>query len=271
MSGPKLGIHDFGSQLLQTLDLDPLYVALHRADLPRNQLYRWLVAYWCFYDVGVASYMSERITALSYWNAMMFAGKNETTTPLGGRWPRAAERRHFRGEACMRAIKNMSSLAPEQIVSQIAWCEVGEVLQQHTVMERAQRLPLFGPWISFKVADMLETVLGVPVEFEDNIGLVYKEPRTALDMLAWSDTSALAEDHWYHLHVHFSNVSAPPRHDRPCGVQEVETICCKWKSHMNGHYWVGKDIHEHRRALDPRWGETAQRLLAAYPEEVNRG
>jgi hypothetical protein len=34
-----------------------------------------------------------------------------------------------------------------------------------------------------------------------------------------------------------------------------------------GHYHVGKDIHEQRAAL-AGWGETATRILAAYPPEV---
>ena len=38
-------------------------------------------------------------------------------------------------------------------------------------------------------------------------------------------------------------------YERPVGLQEVETILCKWKSHMNGHYPLNNDIMEIRHGL----------------------
>jgi hypothetical protein len=62
----------------------------------------------------------------------------------------------------------------------------------------------------------------------------------------------------------FSSFTAPPRYDRPVGVQECETILCKWHSHLNGHYPVGKDsreILEHLRG----WGNLAESLQKYVP------
>jgi hypothetical protein len=44
-------------------------------------------------------------------------------------------------------------------------------------------------------------------------------------------------------------LKAPPRFERRINIQEIETILCKWKSHINGHYFVGKDIQEIRHGL----------------------
>jgi hypothetical protein len=55
-------------------------------------------------------------------------------------------------------------------------------------------------------------------------------------------------------------------------VQEIETIFCKYKSYVKGHYHVGKDIHEIREALiytqkySKRTG-LANALLKAMPEK----
>ena len=57
---------------------------------------------------------------------------------------------------------------------------------------------------------------------------------------------------------------APPQMDRPINIQEVETILCKWKSHLNGHYPTGNDIAEVRHGL-VKYGRcrTSQHLLQA--------
>lgn len=116
---------------------------------------------------------------------------------------------------------------------------------------------MFGPWIGFKAADMLERVLGVPIEFSDEIALIYKQPREALQLVNYS---------YENLLNHFSRFPAPPGKDRPCSHQEVETILCKWKSHIGGHYPLGKDSHELKDALDPRWGRTVQHLVRYVPQ-----
>lgn len=274
MSYEKMDVYSFGEALLKTQDLDPLYVGLRRAEMEKKQLMRWLLAYWMFYHAGLASYASER-EGDAYWGLLERAGANITEAPDGGRWPRATERRHFRGEACLKSIRWFArqEQPPEAFLLALAMRLDDGPLTQKKIMDRVQEWPLFGPWIAFKVADMVDGVLGVPLKFEDDIGLVYKEPAAALDMLlaqnkdGWRTTP---EAWWRELRSHFGKLPAPHA-DRSCGVQEVETICCKWKSHQGGHYWIGKDIHEHRQALEHRgWGETAWRLREAYPREVKR-
>jgi hypothetical protein len=112
----------------------------------------------------------------------------------------------------------------------------------------------------------------VPVRFDPNIGLMYKEPaeglRLLIDLPSDPNRYNSLSDAYSQLLKHFRQFKAPPASDRPCGPQEVETVLCKWKSHMNGHYHVGKDIREVRHAL-AGWGDTADRLLKACPTEVN--
>lgn len=256
-----MNIYKFGEALLETQDLDPVYVGVAKADLATRQLSRWLMAYWMFYHVGAASWLSEQ-EGEKYWEWVALAAENNTSPPRGGRWPRAAERRHFRGVACMNAVAKLRQFDPVYLVGRLS-----DLRTQAELMEAVQTWPLFGPWIAFKAADMMERVYGSRVSFEDNIGLVYKEPRAALDILTESTSEERAQAKWLELRDYFGGHRAPPGHDRHCGPQEVETILCKWKSHIRGHYRVGKDIHEVRLALHG-WGETAERVLSQMPEEV---
>lgn len=280
----KMSVTAFGDALLETRDLDPAYVGLVASDLPEPQLCRWLLAYWCFYHCGAASWLSEQ-EGDDYWNWMGVAARNENRTipeEVHGRcgrivrWPRAAERRHFRGQKCVDAVEWLRHNCPGDPVN--GWSPENWVrllstspLTDKSLMSVVQDWPMFGPWIAFKVADMMERCYGAKVSFAPDLCLMYDEPRRALAILEehhmLQDSRASKAD-WYNaLSRYFSARRAPPALDRPCGPQEVETILCKWKSHVNGHYHIGKDIHDHREAL-LYWGPTAMKMRHAMPQEV---
>jgi hypothetical protein len=273
-------IHSFGEKLIQTGDLDPVYY-VRNANLPEPQLCRWLLAYWCFYHVGAASWLSEH-EGRDYWNWMETAAANNDSTRgpnslvcnlLDDRWPRAAERRHFRGDKCVKAIEWLAKDrgTPEEYV-----CHLATRGTETSIINYVQTWPQFGPWIAFKAADMMERVYGAPVQFSRDIGLMYEEPRAglrlAIDHPLHEGQYNTLGDCYAQLLTYFHDRIAPPwpkspDEGRPCGPQEVETVLCKWKSHANGKYAIGKDIHEVRAAC-AGWGETADRLLAVLPAEV---
>lgn len=272
----RLSIEAFGSHLLRSGDLDPIYIALVQARrsgaFSEAQLLRWLLAYVCFYHAGVASWMSEHEGA-AFWAQMFKAAENEREAPPGGRWPRGHERRHFRAKIATEAVDLLSVRYPdpEAFMTYIAH-EPGEIrggelcvdpLPFRTVSERTQEHRGFGPWIGFKVADLVDRVLGKRVAFDEAAVFMFKDPEKAAIML-WEQR----EGHKYptgarpkrevilrgvtdYLIHHFRDYAAPPFADRPVNIQEVETILCKWKSHMNGHYPLNNDIQEIRDGLAP--------------------
>ena len=291
MTYARLGIREFGEHLLKTNDLDPVYVALveNRERWATVKLHRWLVAYWCYYDCGVASYLSE-LDNERFWTEMMCAAVNsaDEPSPLFERWPRASERRHFRGKAATSSVLDLKTKYgpwPETMITEIcahapSYAGVAKAVATHRG---------FGPWISFKVADMLDRVLGVHVDFTEAAVFMFKDPVRAAEMVFkehmmknMPDESAaffkIKKDHHNmiirgvvdHLTSKFSGFLAPPFGDRPVGLQEVETILCKWKSHMNGHYPLGNDTREIKNRLRP-WAKinckTAYEFLEKMPDE----
>lgn len=274
---PRLSIEAFGAHLLRSGDLDPIYIALVRAErsgaFTRPQLLRWIIAYTCFYHAGVASWMSQHEGA-AFWVQMFKAAENERETPAGGRWPRGHERRHFRAKIAMDSVDALSRRyfdEPEDMLRFIARepreIRGGELcvdpIPFKEVSARTQEHLGFGPWIGFKVADMVDRVMGVPVTFDHAAVFMFKDPEKAAMML-WEKR----EGHKYpegarpkrevilngvtsYLIDHFSDYAAPPLGDRPVNIQEVETILCKWKSHINGHYPLFNDIDEINHGLEP--------------------
>jgi hypothetical protein len=172
----------FGARLIATRDLDPVYVGLAGAKLPEPQMCRLLTAYWCFYHLGAAAWLSE-CEGESYWREMMRAALNVEPSPLGLRWPRAAERRHFRGRKCVDAIAWFARSNPEYYVH-LAMDVARVVGTLGAVMKCVESWPMHGPWIAFKAADMLERIMGARITFDWDIGYVYREPRMALDLIA---------------------------------------------------------------------------------------
>lgn len=266
----KLDIYTFGSQLLATEDLDPLYVGLYKAKLPPEQLYRYLLAYWLVYHVGVSAHLSE-FEGCAFWERCLVVAANsippsEFQLP-GDRWPRGVERRHFRGQRCVAATKQLQACFPkpeDAVGSLLNGSGVGA--SADSVMELVKGWPLFGPWIAWKVVDMLERCAGAPISLDKNLVLMYAEPRKALAILSqYSGRSEKA--HWQELLAWVQQFKAPPAYDRLCGPAEQETINCKWKSYLGGHYWIGKDIKEQRHGLTG-WGSTAKKLLSNYPPPV---
>lgn len=271
-----LDIEEFGRRLIMTNDLDPLYVALYKskAEIGRRTLCNWLLAYWCFYHAGVASYMSE-LDGEGYWKTMMVAARNET-----GGWPRGKERRHFRAVNAINSIEYFMAQgkSPSAIIDD--W--YARTLKE--LSKKVQQAVGFGPWIAFKVADMMERVLGCPISFDETEVMMYSEPKKAAWML-WNERmapkyppntkfkeDAVLKSVVENLTIHFSKLNshlAPPRYERPVNIQEIETILCKWKSHKNGHYPLNNDIHEIRDGLGQWVGQSrvARILLKNMPEE----
>jgi len=211
----------------------------------------------------------------------MEAAKNDQPAPTEGRWTRGSERRHWRGQ---QAIDSATSLMeryekePEAMVRYITQIP-GERVPYTTIAERAKEHRAFGPWISFKIADMAERIIGVPVDFSEAEIFMFKDPVKAALML-WrkrhklpdnaepKDQAEVIHKVVVHLTETFSDLKAPPLNDRPVGLQEVETVLCKWKSHMNGHYPLFNDIDEISEGLR-EWATvspTAKQMLEAMPK-----
>lgn len=258
-----LSVQQFGEGLLRTNDLDPVYVALWKARLPHSQLLRLILAYSCLYHLGAAAKLSE-FQNKKYWDKLEEAAINE-----GLKWPRNSERRHFRGAAAIKTVESLRAkyTTPELAVHQ--WFKHDTTFTE--LSRRVQEEEGYGPWIAFKLGDLAER-LGWPVDFSDCELGIYKDPKQGAALYVYGD--------WGHpitplelkttiegLVGYFYKFLAPPRYERRVNVQEVESILCKWKSYMRGHYTLGHDIAQVRKNL-VGWGPTAEELLAQMPVEV---
>lgn len=234
----KIGWAEFTDKLMTTFDLDPIYVILSATEMSEDVLKRWMLAYWCYYSSGPASYIAEQA---DFYAAMREGFQGE------GQYPRGHERRHFRGSAGWEAIAYLETFGPPEKV--VDYIYDGGPLDYQSVAARAMKFKLFGPWIAWKICDMGERVFCIDVDFSNADLNMYKDPVQGAALYRFGDwrhpikpaevQSAVAEALW-----EMSGYLAPPYLDRPLNVQEIETCFCKFKAHVKGHYPVMFDTLE---------------------------
>lgn len=251
----------WGRLLVQTDDHDPLYSGLARWDVSSARKMRYMLAYWQIYNVGAAWFISK-FEGQHFWSWVQTAALNETGPVRLGvceheRWPRAHERRHWRGQKCVDSVLWMRRRFPDPEAAVASLSACGTLRE---VEAAVTQWPQFGPWIAFKAADMLERILGWPIAFPPDIITFYRDPKKAADMLGelWGQEPQAASER---LLAGLSDILVPGASPRHLGYQELETVLCKWKA-AHGYYRIGLDTRDHRAELE-QWG--AQDLLAAYP------
>lgn len=249
---------EFGKQLIESKDLDPVYVVLHGAGLPDPILKRYCLAYFCFYDMGTAARIAEYS---DFWKGCQKA--------YDEKWPRGTERRHYRGQQCLDSLNSLRSVFrdPEKLVDWLCFSRTFEDVQNKTKEMRG-----FGPWITWKIADILERVLGIPIDFSNASLMMYSEPVAGAAMILGKKDKKVTTQEMQAvlelMQVEFGSMLAPPSYDRHTNIAEWETILCKSKSHTNGHYPVGHDIAQLHRTLSSTPSDLAKELLSFVPPLV---
>lgn len=249
----KLSIYAFGSKLLDANDLDPIYTLLWKAKFPREKLRKWLLSYWCFYHCGTASWIVDQS---DYWKAMHTAAASKD-------YPRSPERRHFRAKNAVDSVTWLEARGIDKLFRPFKICKT---LEQ--VMGWVKHWTGFGPWISFKVADMLERLDLCKIDFDSTSMFLFNSPKEGAELM-WElngksiRTTNVQDWAVRTLLEYFGDQKAPPRLERLINAQEVETILCKWKSYMKGHYKIGEDVEGCKHALEFRQGKTSRQLLKA--------
>lgn len=256
----KLDIVDFGRQLLSSGDLDPVYLALNRSPWDRDRKLRWLVAYCAFYHAGAATWLSQH-RAGAFWGWMELAAYNELVAPPGGRWPRGAERRHFRGGLAVQTIANWREQHPEPETMFLQLVDKGPLFSD--VRTAARSIYSVGDWMSFKMVDLVDACLDGEIDQSNLQDFMYEAPVKSL-LREWKVRMGFSPDQeakpkdlpgtiqamndW--LRLQLSDQRVPHKPGRPLDNFCLETIWCKYGSHLNGHYPVGHDIREIRKGLE---------------------
>ena len=249
-----MGVYQFGSRLLKTNDLDPIYVMLYRSQLPRSVLRRWLLSYWCFYSIETCNRILDH---KDYWKGMQEAAASSS-------FKRGTERRHFRGKLAISSVEFLKAKSVEDWFKPV---ESRHPISYSIVIDYIKTWRGFGPWIAFKVADMLDRLGFCQILFDYQAQskiMMFDSPKEgAIRVTEKYNGDREHPEVWAveNLTKALSRFKAPPDYQRTINIQEIETILCKWKSYTNGHYQLGEDLNSIRLALSNPTTEIEKQLI----------
>jgi len=244
---PDISWQEFARLTIETNDLDPVYVALNQAKMPEAMLLRWCTAFVTYYHMGTACQICH-LQGDDFW-AELF-NRYETS-------PRASERRHFRGQAGLKAMRVWRNIyrTPEKFFL--------ECMQPSFMTLLKKNIPQIGTYFTWKCMDFREAVFGYDVDWGNAHKHMVTLPTQGLDIIypGVPHPQALLQ-----AASELKHLSAPPRHHRKCGVAEAETVACMLKGYYLHGKPIGKDIVEKRRDLTG-YGDVAEHILSFMPVE----
>lgn len=239
----------FATQLFKLEDADPGYMLLRRADLPLAQKLRYILAWCTFYNPGLAARASD-FQGAKFYEFLRYVYPHAK---------RASERRHFRGQAGLKALAQWQSLYPKP-EAMIEACFASSYLQ---VRKNMSHMAQMGDYFYWKLADIQDTVMGKPVDFTGCEKYMPKVPKQGADMIGDMENLFTLEVIMGVVTAHVSKLAYPVKEGRKLALQEAETVCCVFKQHVVGDYKFGFRSAKAYKRLKGMVAETptAQKLL----------
>jgi hypothetical protein len=230
-------------------DADPGYMLLRRADLPLAQKLRYVLAWCTFYNPGLAARASD-FQGAKFYEFLRYVYPHAK---------RASERRHFRGQAGLKALAQWQSLYPKP-EAMIEACFASSYLQ---VRKNMSHMAQMGDYFYWKLADIQDTVMGKPVDFTGCEKYMPKVPKQGADMIGDMENLFTLEVIMGVVTAHVGKLAYPVKEGRKLALQEAETVCCVFKQHVVGDYKFGFRSAKAYNRLKGMVAETptAQKLL----------
>lgn len=236
----------FANGQIDSGDLDPMYPVLRevyrREGVEREQALWRTFLFVAWYHVGSA------ILAWRQW-------PEPTEVKVPGAWPTGVERRGFRGQPRLVEEHVSALLVYVRRHKSLAYW-IGELVSGKTpeqgwdaVRAAYSALPFAGPWSSYKWADLLKHVHGVPISASD-LGVGGNSPTAGpipgMVHLTGRTWYACANRRRLQRALYRLARCAGCRAD---GLDQLETALCDFNSLCKGRYYVGHDLDQQAEQL----------------------
>jgi hypothetical protein len=154
---------------------------------------------------------------------------------------RASERRHFRGQAGYKALRQWQDLYPKP-EAMIEQCQGDTYMEVRNNMKHMAQM---GDYFYWKLADIWDTVFDMPVDFTGCEKHMPKVPKQGAELI-WETDPAYQDEGKFDLKYCMADVTDyvagiiyPVKKGRALALQEAETVCCVFKQHVHGDYKYG--------------------------------
>jgi hypothetical protein len=222
----------FGVFIFDQREADPGYYVmnyLREAGYKQAQLKRFAVAWCAFYNLGIAARASE-LQGRTFYSLLRDLYPTAT---------RASERRHFRGQAGLKALTQWEETfpKPEGLADYIMNAEMGHI------RERCGHVAQMGDYFKWKWGDITEVLTQEPVNFRGFENKSPKVPQQGAALIAEAegqgDWDTQATYRYITRAMRGQDVQSAYAPWRVFDVQDAETICCVYKQYRSGGYVPG--------------------------------
>ena len=246
----------FDKLLFKLEDADPGYILLARANINEDQKKRFMTAWCAFYNPGIAAAASE-------YTGRKFYDYLRSVYPTA---KRASERRHFRGQAGLKALDSWQAQfnnMPEKMVDYMRGDDYFEVAR------KGKNVALIGEYFYWKFADVQERVFRQPCAFPD--AAAAKSPKVPQQGALLIDPEATVLQTYTRIarYLNDNSYKSPPWYDRRMNMQEAETVCCVYKQYRNGKWAPHTRTAKATNSLLGTPSETAEEMLASLHSMTN--
>jgi hypothetical protein len=199
------------------------------------------MAFLLYYDAGQAADIAENVPD-RFWDYLIQGELGETFQKL----KRGTERRHFRGAASLNALRKLKSfgMEPWELLHLMYPLQI---TRDPTYSELYKRMTTdfagtqFGPYFIWKLYDIFNVCLGMPItlSFDEALKYMPDEPRKAAEYFFGSFHDGLTK-----VDLNIGQYDHPVRGGK-CGLAEAETILCMMKGYFKTKtHSIGDDIFE---------------------------
>lgn len=228
----------FARITIQTHDLDPMYDFINNARQVKGQTWadKFALHFFMFYDAGGAAAAADHKG--DFWKYVF---------DNFDKFKRGTERRHYRSEKGLRAVKHMSKYGSPSMV----W----EIMHRPSYTELARNIEVnfvgceIGPYFMWKAYDLMDRGLGLPISLSlsEAVEHMPDEPRKcAASVYPTHGLNALLVD----IVEAIEDLPAPGAANRNCSYSEAETILCMMKGYfLTKSHLIGDDIEEKHMQL----------------------
>jgi Alpha-glutamyl/putrescinyl thymine pyrophosphorylase clade 2 len=214
----------FATAMFKLEDADPGYMLLARAEMDHAKKLRYIMAWCTFYNPGLAAHASD-FQGGKFYEFLRYVYPHAK---------RASERRHFRGQAGLKALAQWQSLYPKP-EAMVEACFASSYLG---VRKNMQHMAQMGDYFYWKLADIQDTVFHKPVDFTGCEKYMPKVPKQGADMIGDMENVFDLEAIMGIVTKHIGKLDHPFT-ERKLKLQEAETVCCVFKQHVVGDYKFG--------------------------------
>lgn len=227
----KLSFYEFSKLLLETGDIDPDYVFIRDKSIEYNfnkkQIFNWILHKLVIYD----SYSELQV---------IFKQKKLEEVKYGN------ERRKHKMHA-RQYLNNIQKAFIDTNVEKF-FSDNGNL-----VFNRIKTIKGFGPWAAWKFMDLMSCSYGVDVDFDSiDFRRAYTFPLKGLlmvnglpeDVKLLKDNSLYKKllSNTYAMLDDLVKIHTPHNNGKGVRLNELETLLCKYHSHMHNKYTAGQDI-----------------------------